>query len=247
MTAISRFRANATKQTYMLRFGGVPGDVQPVGEALPFINTYNYDGTDSYFEDNVLICEGNLSNYVRSPYISPNMKFKYRNNLIYGQVFTSIPLDASNVNISDQITKGKLPKDYIDTQLFLAPNYNKAHGLTYLPGSAFDLTPKLSSIISTMSTTGGYVGAIPPANLTTNRAVDARKSIIVYPNPCTDLLKIVTDNEAVIQVCITDVLGKIVYKSKGTNNCDVSGLRKGIYLVKVTKGNILFSQKLIKE
>lgn len=247
MSAISRFRANATKQSYMLRFGGVPGDVQPVGEALPFINTYNYDGSDSYFEDNVLICEGNLSNYVKSPYISPNMKFEYRNNLIYGQVFTSIPLDASNVNISDQITKGKLPKDYIDTQLFLTPNYTKAHGLTYVKGSGFDLTPKASSVICTMSITGGYVGAIPPADLTTIREIDATMNIVVYPNPCSDLLKIVTDNEEAIEFCITDMVGKIVYKNKGVNSCDVSGLRAGIYLVKVTKGNQLFSQKLIKK
>jgi hypothetical protein len=246
MTAINRFRANTAKQTYMLRFGGVPGDVQPVGEALPFINSYNYDGTGSYFEDNVMICEGNLSNYVKSPYISPNMKLKYRNNLIYGQVFTSIPLDASNVNIADQITKGKLPKDFIDTQLFLAPNYSKAHGLTYEQGSAFDLTPKAGSILCTMSTTGGYVGAIPPLNLTTSRDFDLKNKVLIFPNPCADILRIATEDEKGIEICIVDMFGKVVYKNTGTNNCDVSRLKSGIYHVKVTNGNELFSQKLIK-
>ncbi len=247
MSAISRFRANTTKQTYMLRFGGVPGDVQPVGEALPFINTYNYDGTGSYFEDNVLICEGNLSNYVKSPYISPNVKFNYRNNLIYGQVFTSIPLDASNINISDQISKGKLPKDFIDNQLFVAPNYTKAHGLTYVPGSAFDLTPKLGSILCNMSTTGGYVGAILPLNITTKREMVENTSLVVYPNPCTDMLRINTQINKNTDICISDLFGKEILNKKGADFCDVSKLAKGIYLIKITIGNDTYSQKLIKQ
>ena len=247
MSAINRFRANTTKQTYMLRFCGVPGDAQPVGEALPFINTYNYDGTGSYFEDNVLICEGNLSNYVKSPYISPNVKFNYRNNLIYGQVFTSIPLDASNINISDQISKGKLPKDYIDNQLFVAPNYTKAHGLTYVPGSAFDLTPKIGSIISTMSTTGGYIGAIPPSVYTSKNDLETVNGIVVYPNPCTDQVRIDSQDIKNLEICISNLVGKELLNKKGLNSCDVSNLKKGIYIINVKSGNEIYSQKLIKQ
>lgn len=242
MTAINRFRANATKQSYMIRFGGVPGDVQPTGEALPFINTYNYDGTGSYFEDNVLICEGNLSNFVKSPYFSANAKFIYRNNLIYGQVFTSIPLDASNINISDQITKGKLPKDYIDTQLFKAPNYNKAHGLTYLAGSTFDLTPKPGSVICTLSTTGGYVGAIKPASLTTLNPPSKNDFVLkLYPNPTNSILHIqVDDNQEPFAISLCDLNGKTLYKTntkKGNSeiewNLKQTGINPGVYVVYV--------------
>jgi len=247
LSAISRFRANAAKQTYMLRFCGVPGDTQPTGEALPFINTYNYDGTDSYFEDNVLICEGNLSNYVKSPYISPNVKFNYRNNLIYGQVFTSIPLDASNINISDQIAKGKLPKDFIDSQLFLAPNFNKAHGLTYEPGSAFDLSPKLGSILCTMSTTGSYIGAIPPSEYTSTKEFETNKAIVVYPNPCINHVQIDSQDVKNFEISISNLVGKELLKIKRLNSCDVSKLKKGIYIIKVTIGNEVYSQKLIKQ
>ncbi len=246
MTAINRFRANGTKQSYMIRFGGVPGDVQPSGEALPFINTYNYDGTGSYFEDNVLICEGNLSNFVKSPYFSPNAKFIYRNNLIYGQIFTSIPLDASNVNISDQIAKGKLPKDFIDTQLFLAPIYNKAHGLTYQPGSAFDLTPKLSSVICTLSTTGSYVGAIKPSNLTTLNPPSKNDVVLkFYPNPTNAILHILlNDNQETFSITLCDLNGRTLCKTETQKgdleiewNLKQMDINRGVYVVNV-KGKL---------
>ena len=240
MTAINRFRANATKQTYMIRFCGVQGDVLPTGEALPFINTYNYDGTGSYFEDNVLICEGNLYNYVKSPYISPNIKFIYRNNLIYGQLLSAIPLDASNINISDQITKGKLPKDYIDTQLFLAPNYNKAHGLTYASGSAFDLTPKPGSVICTLSTTGSYVGAIKPANLTTLNTPFKNDFVLqFYPNPTNSILHILLkDNQEPFSISLCDLSGRTLCKTntqKGDSEIEWDlkqmDINQGVYMV----------------
>jgi hypothetical protein len=98
-----------------------------------------------------------------------------------------------------------------------------------------------------MSTTGGYVGAIPPLNITTSRDFELKNKGIIFPNPCADIVRIATEDEKGIEICIVDMFGKVVYKSKGTNNCDVSRLKSGIYLVKATNGNELFSQKLIKK
>jgi hypothetical protein len=187
-----------------------------------------------------MICEGNLFNYVKSPYISPNAKFIYRNNLIYGQILTSIPLDASNINISDQIAKGKLPKDFIDTQLFLAPNYNKAHGLTYAAGSSFDLTPKASSVICTLSTTGSYVGAIKPVNVTTiNTPTNNDFVVKLYSNPTSAILHILLkENQEPFTISLCDLNGKTLGKKntqKGDSeiewNLKQLDINQGVYMV----------------
>lgn len=87
------------------------------------------------------------------------------------------------------------------------------------------------------------VRLIKDAPLSTN---DFNKSkVIIYPNPIQNELHIET-GEVVNSVEIFDLLGKQMLNSKD-KNIDVSGLQKGIYLVKINTKNGTLVEKIIKQ
>lgn len=86
--------------------------------------------------------------------------------------------------------------------------------------------------------------------LGTNNAL-ASSEISVYPNPVTEYFNINNENsnEKISQIQLFDLNGNKV-KSYGTqvDNLDVSGLAKGVYLIKIhTVSGKVFTQKLIKK
>jgi hypothetical protein len=72
----------------------------------------------------------------------------------------------------------------------------------------------------------------------------------VYPNPFTDFLTISGISESA-NVSISDISGRKIAEYKDvTNNQNLSGLsglKSGIYMVKVTEGKNTFTSKLVKK
>src|SRR5690606_21567710 len=69
----------------------------------------------------------------------------------------------------------------------------------------------------------------------------------VYPNPVTNgNLFITTDNNGTKSVSIYDVLGKAVVKATVTDQpVNVSNLKKGVYIVKITEEGKTATRKLV--
>ncbi|MFC4816078.1 T9SS type A sorting domain-containing protein [Flavobacterium sp. GCM10023249] len=70
----------------------------------------------------------------------------------------------------------------------------------------------------------------------------------VYPNPAKTYLNITSDSFATKNVEIYDVLGKMVVNTKVTNSSiNVSGLTKGVYVVKINEEGKTATRKLVIE
>ncbi|MBK9106605.1 MAG: T9SS type A sorting domain-containing protein [Saprospiraceae bacterium] len=214
------------------------GHVQSLGLILSLPSENPYDGTGTVFEDNIFITETGIGNYNDQPFNATDAKWIMRNNLIYTKLWNCGNLDPTNYIITDNLTTGQAPADFIDSQLFEAVNYIKQHGLTHSPGSSFDLTPKPESIICQMSTTGGYVGAIPCDASSQAKDIDTSYSILVYPNPVTTSLTIrFADGNAMPDRSIlrlTDPQGHIIHSSIVTDpesTIDMKHFAKGMYFL----------------
>jgi type IX secretion system substrate protein len=82
------------------------------------------------------------------------------------------------------------------------------------------------------------------ASLSTNQNQIA--GLKVYPNPVTNgTLYIDTDSSADKTVVIFDVLGKQVVKTTTTNAVNVSNLKGGVYIVKITEEGKTATRKLV--
>ena len=74
------------------------------------------------------------------------------------------------------------------------------------------------------------------------------EKISIYPNPTSDYMMLLSNGKGIMS--ISDITGKIVYISEITNTTqytDISKFSKGIYIVKVTSDEKLFTQKLVVE
>lgn len=220
------------------------GQVQSISLILSSPSVNPYDGNGTVFEDNIFISETGIGNFNYQAYNDPAAKWIMRNNLIYTKLWNCGILDPTNFIITNNITSGQIPKDYIDNQLFVAPDYSMQHGLTHEAGSSFDLSPKPGSILCTMSSTGGYVGAI--ACNTTNQVedTDGSASILIYPNPVSETLNIVSAKEyethKPLAVTLTNMLGTVMYTStlsSRQSSIDMQHYPKGVYFLRITAEN----------
>lgn len=71
----------------------------------------------------------------------------------------------------------------------------------------------------------------------------------IYPNPVNSgILSITSDSSVAKSVTVFDVLGKLVLHAKTINNSlNVSDLKSGVYIVKITEGGKTATQKIIIE
>lgn len=70
------------------------------------------------------------------------------------------------------------------------------------------------------------------------------KDVWFYPNPAGDVLNIDCDYE--FSVCLHDLNGNIILKSDNQRQIDISGLKKGLYILEIQAGNTSAKSKLIK-
>jgi hypothetical protein len=69
--------------------------------------------------------------------------------------------------------------------------------------------------------------------------------ISIFPNPTSDIVYI-EGNYSQLKVVVYDILGKQVMNKPITNNIDVSQLEKGIYILQLSDGDRLTTQRIIK-
>jgi hypothetical protein len=75
-------------------------------------------------------------------------------------------------------------------------------------------------------------------------------SFKIFPNPTSSVLNIQSDKSGDYDITIIDLMGRVVYTQNsvnGTISVDLSGVKTGNYLVRLTQNNNSGIQKLILE
>jgi hypothetical protein len=79
-------------------------------------------------------------------------------------------------------------------------------------------------------------------------------NISIYPNPTTGEFYVsLSDYEGDIKIELTDITGKLIYQSKEEVKNDskvkvtINDLASGVYFIRVTAGNDMFSTRLVKD
>jgi hypothetical protein len=99
--------------------------------------------------------------------------------------------------------------------------------------------------------TGGNTGHVKVfGDVTLGTSEDLKEKIAIYPNPTNGILNI-KGNNAISQVLIYDVLGKIMCNNQlSTNNnlfqIDMSKFENGMYIIKVQEDNSVYETKIMK-
>ena len=70
--------------------------------------------------------------------------------------------------------------------------------------------------------------------------------ISIYPNPTSDIVYI-NGNYSQLKVGVFDILGKQLMNKSITNTIDISQLEKGVYILKLSDGSKLTTQRIIKK
>ncbi len=74
-----------------------------------------------------------------------------------------------------------------------------------------------------------------------------KSQLQIYPNPVENILNIaLTNNDRIIQIQVTDLAGKLIYQLKNKQQINVSGLKKGIYIIKLTTDKAVYQTKFTK-
>ena len=84
-------------------------------------------------------------------------------------------------------------------------------------------------------------GTCPTASVDDQNQLD----ILIYPNPTSDIVYI-DGNYTQLKVVVYDILGKQVMKESITNSIDISQLEKGVYILQLSDGAKLTTQRIIK-
>ena len=70
--------------------------------------------------------------------------------------------------------------------------------------------------------------------------------ISIYPNPTSDIVYI-EGNYSQLKVVVYDILGKQVIKESITNSVDISQLEKGVYIIQLSDGAKLTTERILKK
>ena len=73
------------------------------------------------------------------------------------------------------------------------------------------------------------------------------RNVTVFPNPATDKIEIVLSLKDNFSVEILNIIGITVLHVRNQNTIDISGLRRGVYFLKLSSSNESYIQKIIKD
>jgi len=85
-------------------------------------------------------------------------------------------------------------------------------------------------------------GTCPTASIDDQNQLD----ISIYPNPTSDIV-FIDGNYTQLKVVVYDILGKQVMKESITNSIDISQLEKGVYILQLSDGAKVTTQRIIKK
>lgn len=86
-----------------------------------------------------------------------------------------------------------------------------------------------------------------PEPLNVNENVLTENSLLVFPNPAKDFVRIAMKENKAVMVELTDVSGRIVMQNKTSGLIDVSHLQPGVYVIKVSDEKRALTRKMIKQ
>ena len=112
-----------------------------------------------------------------------------------------------------------------------------AAGINFCNGT--DAKLRLIDNYSWIITDDGY--SCPTASVDDKNQLD----ISIYPNPTSDIVYI-DGNYTQLKVFVYDILGKQVINKSITNSIDISQLEKGVYILQLSDGVKLTTQRIIK-
>jgi hypothetical protein len=112
-----------------------------------------------------------------------------------------------------------------------------AAGINFCNGT--DAKLRLIDNYSWIITDDGY--SCPTASVDDKNQLD----ISIYPNPTSDIVYI-DGNYTQLKVVVYDILGKQVINKSITNSIDISQLEKGVYILQLSDGVKLTTQRIIK-
>ena len=109
-------------------------------------------------------------------------------------------------------------------------------------------TSTVSNIISFDETTGHFAYnseiLIEPGSLSTSN-LNPISSIEVFPNPSNDIFIIKSDET--VEAAVYDLNGRVILQKQTTNTVNLEGFNSGVYLLKITIGNSIYTTRIIKE
>ena len=74
------------------------------------------------------------------------------------------------------------------------------------------------------------------------------KQIAIYPNPAKDIINIESDITSDLNYCIYDVSGRVYLTGQlADNRINVSGFRKGVYILRLSQQSGIIIRKIVKE
>lgn len=122
-------------------------------------------------------------------------------------------------------------------------SYTAVAGIVTIPNVPIGL----NTITKGSTTNLYYIKTVFNATLgVTENGTD--KKLILYPNPVTNQLNIVSSNSKIEKVLLYNFLGALVKSIEGdTRTIDMSALRSGSYLVKIITNQGIETQRIIKQ
>ncbi|WP_264537490.1 DUF5074 domain-containing protein [Flavobacterium sp. N1736] len=113
------------------------------------------------------------------------------------------------------------------------------------------LTPQTSgesTVVVSFNSNGKSVEKAITVKATVNLGIgDFNKlELGIYPNPVSDILNIITEDE-VVNVTVYDISGKSIHTKVSNNQVDVSNFAKGMYIINIVTDKAKYTQKFIKK
>ena len=124
---------------------------------------------------------------------------------------------------------------------------------TVLPGSDTPCIEPVATGLYTVvvSDALGCVSApsTPVQVILTGIASEDEPGTRIFPNPATDVVRIERINNGPAMLTFLDAQGRLVQSTRitGATSVDVSGLRPGVYLVRLASGSAVDSLRLVKQ
>ena len=79
----------------------------------------------------------------------------------------------------------------------------------------------------------------------TNTSID--KLVKLYPNPTNNIINIVLQYKSPYLIEIYNLLGEKMVSENNLENLNITEWSNGIYFIKISQGNKLFIEKIVKE
>ncbi|SHH66231.1 family 16 glycosylhydrolase [Winogradskyella jejuensis] len=101
----------------------------------------------------------------------------------------------------------------------------------------------IDSSFTESSMTIDYVRVYQNSVLNTS-VYDINTKFKVYPNPATSLVS-VSSLLPIDRLQLYNTLGQLVIETFGTSSMDITFMKKGVYILKITSGNLVINEKLL--